>query len=112
MSYVITAAPDSVIEMQSQYYTGGSRNYGHFSDKNLDALVDKAQVELKLDARNALMDEFQNRFMTEWMPMYVLGAQPARVMLQGNIAGFDTVAGTWYGYSAQTKACRWFYVDK
>ena len=45
-------------------------------------------------------------------PMFVLGAQPARVMLQGNVAGYDTTAGTWYGYSASTKACRWFYVDK
>ena len=107
-----SAAPDSVIEMQSQYYTGGSRNYGHFSDKNLDALVDKAQVELKTDARTAMMEEFQNKFMTEWVPMFVLGAQPARVMLQGNVAGYDTTAGTWYGYSASTKACRWFYVDK
>ncbi|MEI6665014.1 MAG: ABC transporter substrate-binding protein [Chloroflexota bacterium] len=112
VSYVITAAPDSVIEMQSQYYTGGSRNYGHFSDKNLDALIDKAQVELKMDARNALMEEFQTKFTTEWVPMYVLGAQPARVMMQGNVAGYDTTAGTWYGYSASTKACRWFYVDK
>ncbi len=112
VSYVITASPDSVIEMQSQYYTGGSRNYGHFSDKNLDAMVDKAQVELKTDARNAIMEDFQNKFINDWVPMYVLGAQPARVMTQGNVGGFDTTAGLWYGYSATTKACRWFFVDK
>jgi len=112
VSYVITAAPDAVIDMQSQYYTGGSRNYGHFSDKGLDALIDKAQAELKTDARTALLEEFQTKFVNDWVPMYVLGAQPARVMVQGNVAGFDTTAGTWYGYSATTKACRWFYVDK
>ena len=112
LCYVITAAPDAVIELQSQYYTGGSRNYGKFSNKDLDAAIDKAQVELKTDARAAILDDVQGKFLTEWVPMYVLGAQPARVMLQGNVAGFDTTAGTWYGYSATTKVCRWFYVDK
>ncbi len=112
VNYVITAAPDAVIDMQSQYYTGGSRNYGHFSDKGLDALIDKAQVELNVEARSKLLEEFQTRYLSEWMPNMILGAQPARVMTQGNIAGFDTIAGTWYGYSANTKICRLFYVEK
>ena len=110
--YVITAANDAVIDMTSQYYTDGSRNYGHFSDKNLDALLDKAQVELKRDNRDKIMDEFQNRFMTEWMPMYVLCAQPRRPLVQPNIGGYDTSAGTWYGYGSLTKVNRWFYVNK
>jgi len=112
VSYVITAAPDAVIEMQSQYHTTGSRNYGHFSDKNVDALLDKAQGELNRDARGALMEEFQTKFLTDWMPMYVLCANPVRNMVQGNIGGYDTTAGPWYGYSTQSKVCRWFYVDK
>src|SRR5207237_6169608 len=56
VSYTITASPDAVIEFVSQYYTNGSRNYGHFSDKGLDTLMDKAQVELNKDARTKLMD--------------------------------------------------------
>lgn len=110
--YVITAANDAVIDMTSQYYTNGSRNYGHFSDKGLDTLLDKAQVELNVDNRIKLMDEFQTRFMNEWMPMYVLCAQPRRPMLPPNIGGYDTSAGTWYGYGSLTKVGRWFYVDK
>ena len=112
-SYVITAAPDAVIDMASQYRTGGSRNYGQFSDPNLDALIDKAQSELKSDVRTKLLDEFQQRFMTEWMPNFVVCAKPARNAVQANIGGFDTTAGSWFAsYAAHTKVCRWFYVDK
>ena len=35
--------------------------------------------------------------------MYVLRANPARHFVPGNIGGYDTVAGTWYGYSYLTK---------
>ena len=110
--YVITAANDAVIDMISQYYTGGSRNYGKFTDKNLDAVLDKAQGELNTANRDKIMDEFQNRFMTEWMPMYVLCAQPRRVALPADVGGYDTSAGTWYGYGSLTKVCRWYYMDK
>ncbi len=33
-------------------------------------------------------------------------------MIAGNIGGFDTTAGPWFGYGANTKICRWYYVDK
>jgi peptide/nickel transport system substrate-binding protein len=112
VSYTITAAPDAVIDMSSQYRTDASRNYGKFSDAGLDALINKAEVELNQDARTKLMDEFQQRFVDEWMPNWVLCAIPGRHMLQGDVGGFDKIAGTWYGYSSQTKVCRLFFVDK
>jgi ABC-type transport system substrate-binding protein len=98
LSYTITAAPDAVVEFVSQYYTNGSRNYGHFSDKGLDTLMDKAQIELNKDNRTKLMDEAQQRFMDEWMPMYVLYAGAGKQMVQGNIGGFDQLVGVWWGY--------------
>jgi peptide/nickel transport system substrate-binding protein len=112
IAYVITAAPDAVIDMSSQYRTGGSRNYGHFSEPKLDAVLDKAAVELNQPARAKLLDEFQQKFYDEWMPMFVLCANPVKNLLQGDIGGYDTTAGTWFGYSATTKLGRWFYVDK
>jgi peptide/nickel transport system substrate-binding protein len=112
LAYTITSSPDAVIEFVSQYYTNGSRNYGKFSDPGLDALMDKAQVELNKDNRAKMLDEAQQRFIDEWMPMYVLYAQPVKTMIQGDIGGWDTTAGLWYGYSGQTKVCRWYYVQK
>ena len=112
VAYVITAAPDPVIEMTSQYHTGGSRNYGRFSDPNLDALLDKAIVELNADRRTQLLDEFQQKFNTEWMPNFVLHANPVRNILPGSVGGYDKSAGTWYGYSSWTKPARWFYLNK
>lgn len=48
LSYVITSTPGPVRESISQYHTQGSRNYGKFSDKNLDALLEKrCRAELR-----------------------------------------------------------------
>ena len=112
LAYTITCVPDAVLEFTSQYHTKGSRNYGHFSDAGLDALLDKAIVELNKDARSKMLDEAQQKFMDEWMPMYVLYAQPRKNMIQGDVGGFDTTWGITYGYATQTKVCRWYYVDK
>lgn len=112
LSYGITAAPDAVLEMISNYRTGGSRNYGRFSNPDCDALLDKAIGELNSDKRTQLLDEFQQKFISDWLPNFVLNAYPARNMLAGNIGGYDKSAGTWYGYSSHTKIARWFYLDK
>ena len=42
VSYVITATPDVVLEAISQFHTTGSRNYGEFSEPELDAILDAA----------------------------------------------------------------------
>ena len=112
LSYVITSTPDPVLDMISQYHTRGSRNYGKFSDPNLDALLDKSLKELNVEARTKLLDEFQTRWVNEWRPQYVMHANAVRNVLQPNIGGYDKVAGTWYGYSSWTKVGRWNYLDK
>ncbi len=112
LAYTITCVPDAVLEFTSQYHSKGSRNYGHFNEPALDALLDKAIVELNRDARTKMLEEAQTKFMDEWMPMYVLYAQPRKNMIQGNVGGFDTTWGITYGYATQTKVCRWYYVDK
>src|SRR5262249_37088468 len=112
VGYTITCAPDAVLEFTSQYHSQGSRNYGHFNEPALHRLMDKAIVELKPDPRTAMLEEAQTRYMEEWMPMYVLCAQPKKYMLQGNIGGYDKVVGPWFQYSSNGQAARWYYVDK
>jgi ABC-type transport system substrate-binding protein len=112
ISYVITAVPDPVLEMISQYHTNGSRNYGKFSNKDLDGILDKALAELDADARTQQLEEFQTKWVNEWRPMYVLHANAVRNALQANIGGYDKLAGTWFGYSWYTKICRLTYLDK
>ena len=112
LSYTITCVPEPVLEMISQYRTGGSRNYGKFSEPALDALLDKAVGELNRDARTRLLEEFQQKWVDDWRPLIVFHANAARHMVQGNIGGYDKTAGTWYGYSFLTKIARWHYVDK
>ena len=68
--------------------------------------------ELNFDARRAMLEDFQTRWVNEWRPMFVMHSNAVRDVVQSNIGGFDKVAGTWFGYSNETKACRWFYIDK
>jgi ABC-type transport system substrate-binding protein len=112
LAYVITATPDPVLEMIGQYKTAGSRNYGRFSNPDLDARLEKAIVELNRDQRNKQLEEFQQKWITDWRPMFVMHANAVKTMVQGDIGGYDKIAGTWFGYSANTKVCRLFYVDK
>ena len=45
--YVNTVVPDAVLEMISQYHSGGSRNYGRGNIPELDTMLDKAIGELE-----------------------------------------------------------------
>jgi ABC-type transport system substrate-binding protein len=110
--YTNTVVPDAVLEMTSQYYSTGSRNYGHGNFPAIDQLLDKAIVELNKDARTKLLDEFQRRFHDEWMLSYVLSARPVRRMLSPEIGGYDKTAGYWNQYSSNAQVGRWYYIDK
>jgi len=112
VGYTNTIVPDAVLEMISQYHSKGSRNYGHINEPAIDGLLDKALLELNKDARTRLLEEFQQRYMDEWMPSNVLAAQPKKHMLQSNIGGYDKVVGPWFQYSSNGQAGRWYYVDK
>lgn len=112
VGYTNTCVPDAVLEMISQYHSTGSRNYGHIKEPKIDGILDKAILELNKDARTKLLDEFQQRYMDEWMPTNVLAAQPKKSMLQANIGGYDKVIGPWFQYSSNGQAARWYYVDK
>jgi peptide/nickel transport system substrate-binding protein len=112
LAYTITATPDAVIEVTSQYRTKGSRNYGNFSNADSDRILDKAIGALKFEERKQLLEEYQQKWISEWRPMYVMHANAVKTMVQGNVGGYDKIAGTWFGYSANTKVCRLFFVDK
>ena len=113
VSYTITTLPDVVLELHSQFHTDGSRNYGSFSDPKADDLIDRALVELDMDARAELMEQFQTAFMNEWQPLVELHIGPERYLLQPGIGGFDTTAGPWgfTGYRLYNKASRWYEVS-
>jgi ABC-type transport system substrate-binding protein len=112
LAYTITATCDAVVEMVSQYKTGGSRNYGGFSNPEADRIVDKAVQALKLEERMQLMEEYQQKWISEWRPMYVMHANATKTMMQSNIGGYHEVAGTWSSYNSSNKVRLLYFVDK
>jgi ABC-type transport system substrate-binding protein len=112
LAYTITATSDPLLEMISQYKTGASRNYGRFTNPELDTILDKAIGELNFDARKALLDTFQEKWISDWRPMYVMHANAVKYMMHSNIGGFHEVAGTWSNYWTSTKLRLLYYVDK
>ncbi|MEI6665445.1 MAG: ABC transporter substrate-binding protein [Chloroflexota bacterium] len=117
VSYMISANSDAVPEMNAQYHTvapGGSGygNYGGFSNRGLDTLIEKAQAELNHNTRAQLLDQFQQRWVDEWRPLIVLHANPAVALIQGDICGYEKSAGTWHGYGDWTRIREWYYAAK
>jgi hypothetical protein len=55
-------------------------------------------VELDAGARQKLLDEFQDRYLKEWIPLIDLFVPAARDAYSSKIGGYDKVAGTW-GYA-------------
>lgn len=108
VSYIITAVPDAVLEAITQNHSNGSRNYGAFSNEDLDRILDEAEGELDFDARSALMDEFQDKYMNEWQPIIWLYVRPQKTILQSNIGGYEETFGPWLGYGAITDVKHWY----
>jgi ABC-type transport system substrate-binding protein len=117
VSNVVTANPDAVPEITAQYRTiapggYGYGNYGNFSNKDLDALIKKAQAELDNNARARLLDQFQQQWIDDWRPLIALHANPVFELVQGDVGGYEKSAGTWHGYGDWTRIREWFYVTK
>ncbi len=112
LAYTITSVPDAGLELLSQYHSKGSRNYGGFSEPAFDSAVEKVLTELNYQRRVELLDQMQQRWIDDWMAQYVLYAQPKKVMIPGDVGGYDKVWGIWNGYGDRAKMGRWYFVDK
>lgn len=60
-SYTITTLPDQALELNSQFHSTGSRNYGKFSDPEADTLLEKALSTIDPAARSTVIKRFQAR---------------------------------------------------
>lgn len=108
VSYIITAVPDAVLEAITQNHSNGSRNYGAFSNPDLDDILDRAEGELDFDARSELLNEFQERYESEWQPIIWLYVRPQKTILQEHIGGYAETFGPWLGYGAITDVKHWY----
>ena len=107
-----TMQPDAVLESYAHFHSKGSRNYGDFQNAENDSLLDRALRELNFEARKALLDTWQQKFVNEWQPRLMLYTTPVKTFLQPNIGGFDKIAGPWTGGRHTTnKPANLYYVS-
>ncbi|MCL5958429.1 MAG: hypothetical protein M1358_03770, partial [Chloroflexi bacterium] len=64
-----TGDPDETL--YTYYATGGSRNYGDFSDKDIDALIQKQAQTIDEGARKAILAEIEKKLMDQ-VPMVIV----------------------------------------
>ncbi len=106
-----TMFPDAALEAYAHFHSKGSRNYGGFSDKDLDSTVEKAIAELDFEKRKAILDTFQQKYLDAWMPNLILYAVPSKYFIQPNIGGFDAIVGPWSaGRATQYKMAQTYLV--
>ena len=111
VAYSIVAIPDIAQEAYSQYHSKGSRNYGRFENAEADALIEKLQSELKPEGRKDLIDQFQQKYVSEWQSMIQLYIPPSKSMLQPNIGGYDKVVGPWGNGTANERLGSYYSVS-
>ena len=90
-----TMQPDAALEGFARWHSKGSRNYGGFENADADVLLDKALTELDLKVRQDILNQFQEKWVADWLPHIQFYATPARHFVQPNIGGFDKVLGPW-----------------
>lgn len=106
-----TMQPDAGLESYARFHTDGSRNYGQFTNADADGLLEQILSELDFEARKQLLDEFQTKWVNEWLPMVTYYATPVNHFVQPNIGGFDQVMGPWdSGRGVTHKLGRLYYV--
>ncbi|MGI8552214.1 MAG: ABC transporter substrate-binding protein [Dehalococcoidia bacterium] len=93
--YNHTTVPDAVTELRTYYLTTGGRNYSGFSEPKADALLDKAKAATDNQQRTSILDEFQKRYLEEWLPLIDLFVPTQSYVYSANIGGVDKIAGTW-----------------
>ena len=95
VAYAIGPAPAISPEAYAHYHTKGARNYGSFSNAESDALLDKGMAALKTEERKQIYEEWQTKFLNEWMPWWGFYTPPVSAFLQPNVAGYDITVGPW-----------------
>jgi ABC-type transport system substrate-binding protein len=68
ISYTLFPAPDAVIEMQQNESSKGSRNYGGFSNADIDSALAKAATQLDKNERKATLTSVQKDLINTYMP--------------------------------------------
>lgn len=89
ISYQLFPAPDAVLEMETNFRTDGSRNYGKFSDPDVDAAITAASMELDLDARGEILREAQEALVDEQVPLIISGIPDQVVFFQEDLRNFE-----------------------
>ena len=89
VSYGIFAEGDAQLELQSQYGTGGGRNYAKFSDARTDELLEKALHEIDIEERRETLIELQHYLIEEHLSIITMYITFAAWYQQPWVRGFE-----------------------
>src|SRR6266446_4197836 len=84
--------------------TGGGNNYGRFSNKNYDALLDKAAAERDLNKRGQIMAEAEQMMLDDY-PLIFVRFQTTHAMVQPYVKG-------WIANNKEVNHSRWLTVER
>ncbi len=79
--------PDPDQAIRTTQHTKGGRNYGRFSDSELDALIDKQRATFEFEGRKSVVQDIVRKI-ADLVPTVWLGYAPTTVAVQPNVHGF------------------------
>lgn len=102
LTYTVVAAPigDPYAYFKSVFYTNGSANIAHYSNKNVDNLIDQLQVETNHDKRNEISKQIQKLIDEDYIFTYI-GHFKVALVMNKSINGLNSHATDYYHITNQ-----------
>lgn len=91
--YIIFPQPDAVLELQSQYLSTGSRNYGKFASQEIDDLLLKAGTQFDANERKQTLVEAQRKLITDHMAMVTIDMPNYTAWFNPYVKGMEGFGG-------------------
>ncbi|SCH86955.1 MULTISPECIES: ABC transporter substrate-binding protein [unclassified Romboutsia] len=100
-SNITSATGDTLAYLNNAMKTNGASNYGGYSNREVDELIDKLKIEFNKEERDKLATEIQKLALDENAYNFIANMKMSFVM-KNNVTGIDPHPTDYYQFNANT----------
>ena len=100
-SNINSSTGDALAYLNNAFYTNGASNYGKYSNKEVDKLINQLKVEFNKDKRDKLAVEIQKIALNEDAYNYI-GYMKMSFVMKNNVEGINPHPTDYYQFNANT----------
>lgn len=100
-SNITSSTGDAFAYLNNALYTNGALNYGRYSNKEVDELIDNLKVEFDKNKRDYLAREIQRKALNEDVYNFI-GYMKMSFVMKNNVSGINPHPTDYYQFNANT----------